>query len=338
MSIAGGYCREFITATGAGTFTVPSNWNSSNNTIEVIGGGGGGFGNGVTGTQAAGGGGGAYAIKNNLALTRGASITVGVGAGGPGGPSGNNGTDGGDTFFNRTAGGSNTCADTTSVCAKGGQVESVQLVVRVAWEVVLPEIRRKMAVPEVRFQIIHGPAAEVAVLPDQTAWDKMAAEKQVGAQQLQEDPAAAVTVAVPPARRSLLPVLLMALPVATTHLLPVLLAAGAGAVLTNQRVATPATVAMAVPAPNGRHHMAVEAAVAEEVVLALAALWRGLTASVAMAVFMVVEVVVEVVVEMAGVLTALGATAHRELSWLHITHRPNSRLLSRSSSWVSETF
>jgi hypothetical protein len=84
--------------------------------------------------------------------------------------------------------------------------------------------------------------------------------------------------------------------------------------------------------------MAVEAAVAEEVVLALAALWRGLTASVAMAVFMVVEVVVEVVVEMAGVLTALGATAHRELSWLHITHRPNSRLLSRSSSWVSETF
>src|SRR5450830_633228 len=33
-------CRAFITTTGAGTFTVPSDWNNANNTIEVIGGGG----------------------------------------------------------------------------------------------------------------------------------------------------------------------------------------------------------------------------------------------------------------------------------------------------------
>jgi hypothetical protein len=56
----GGYCRGYIaggTATsssqnsGTGTWTVPSDWNSSNNKIEVISGGGGGDG----GTGAGGG-------------------------------------------------------------------------------------------------------------------------------------------------------------------------------------------------------------------------------------------------------------------------------------------
>ena len=44
--IGGGKCRVFITvAVAAGisnSLTIPTNWNSSNNTIEVIGGGGGG--------------------------------------------------------------------------------------------------------------------------------------------------------------------------------------------------------------------------------------------------------------------------------------------------------
>ena len=42
--IGGGVCRGFITDTNAGTWAVPSDWNSSNNTIETIGGGGGGCG------------------------------------------------------------------------------------------------------------------------------------------------------------------------------------------------------------------------------------------------------------------------------------------------------
>ena len=33
----------YLTSTGAGTWTVPSDWNSSNNTIELIGAGGGGI-------------------------------------------------------------------------------------------------------------------------------------------------------------------------------------------------------------------------------------------------------------------------------------------------------
>ena len=47
----------FLTTTGAGTWTVPADWNSSNNTIECIGGGGGG-GSGNTAGGGGGGGGG----------------------------------------------------------------------------------------------------------------------------------------------------------------------------------------------------------------------------------------------------------------------------------------
>src|SRR3990167_3333847 len=53
----------FLTTPGSGTWDVPSDWNSSENTIEVIGGGGGGA------TSVTGGGGGAYALKNNVSLT-----------------------------------------------------------------------------------------------------------------------------------------------------------------------------------------------------------------------------------------------------------------------------
>jgi hypothetical protein len=62
----------FITATGAGTYTVPSDYNSSNNSIETIGGG-------FTGSGGSGGGA-AYSGIVNLALTPGASINRTVAA------------------------------------------------------------------------------------------------------------------------------------------------------------------------------------------------------------------------------------------------------------------
>src|SRR5438105_3697808 len=59
--IGGGVCRGFLTTTGSNqTFTSPSDWNNSNNTIECIGAGGsGGAVRGSTTNDATGGGGGA---------------------------------------------------------------------------------------------------------------------------------------------------------------------------------------------------------------------------------------------------------------------------------------
>ncbi|HVV15219.1 MAG TPA: hypothetical protein VHD55_02365 [Candidatus Paceibacterota bacterium] len=104
----------FITAAGSGVWTVPSDWNSANNSIEVIGGGGTAA---FTGGRGGGGGGGAYSKKTNISLTPGAPVTYRVGQGAA---QGSPAAPGDDTFFNRTAGSSNTCADTVSVCAKGG--------------------------------------------------------------------------------------------------------------------------------------------------------------------------------------------------------------------------
>src|SRR3989344_7007658 len=67
--------------TSGTSWTVPSDWNSSNNTIEVIGGGGAGESHdGSTGAGA--GGGGAYSKVSNVSLSAGAGITYSVGAGG----------------------------------------------------------------------------------------------------------------------------------------------------------------------------------------------------------------------------------------------------------------
>ena len=79
------YTRIFLTTTGTHTWIVPFDWNNSSNTIEVLGGGGSATGYG--GNYDAGSGGG-YAIKTNLSLTPGASITYNVGAAG------------GNTWFN----------------------------------------------------------------------------------------------------------------------------------------------------------------------------------------------------------------------------------------------
>lgn len=110
-SVTSAPTRIFLTTAGSASWTVPANWNSANNKIEVIGAGGGG--RGRSGTPRAGGGGG-YSQINNLSLTPGASISLAVGAGGTGGGSGANGANGGDTWFNGSD-----CA-TSSVCAKGG--------------------------------------------------------------------------------------------------------------------------------------------------------------------------------------------------------------------------
>jgi len=107
--IGGGVCRGFITTTGAGTFTIPSDWTNINQ-IQVIGGGGAG---GLQATDAsAGGGGGAYSTVSNLTgLTGNIDLSVGVG----GTPSATQSvTNGGDTWFGNT-----TCT-TAQVCAGGG--------------------------------------------------------------------------------------------------------------------------------------------------------------------------------------------------------------------------
>src|SRR3989344_5177773 len=78
--------------TSGTSWTVPSEWNSSNNSIEVIGGGGGG-GTSNGSSAGTGGGGGGYSKVTNQSLTPGASVTYAVGAGGAAS------TAGGDTYF-----------------------------------------------------------------------------------------------------------------------------------------------------------------------------------------------------------------------------------------------
>ncbi|WP_316228456.1 RHS repeat-associated core domain-containing protein [Bradyrhizobium sp. SZCCHNR1039] len=107
-----------IFLTSGTTWTVPSDWNNSNNAIEVIGGGGGGGGGSSSSVDegAGGGGGGAYSKTANLSLQAGATITYQVGTGGSAGNVGSAGSAGGDSYFN----GSGASCASQSVCAKGG--------------------------------------------------------------------------------------------------------------------------------------------------------------------------------------------------------------------------
>ena len=100
-----------IFLTSGTSWSVPSDWSNSANTIEVIGGGGGGA---SAAGAPAGGGGGAYSKITNLSLTPGGSANIQVGSGG------SMGNAGGDTWFNGSGG---TCA-AQSVCAKGGSTGS----------------------------------------------------------------------------------------------------------------------------------------------------------------------------------------------------------------------
>lgn len=98
---------EFITATGAGTWVVPSGVTSVD--VEVIGGGGGGG----TEIAATGGGGGAYSKTVGVSVTPSSTCYVSVGIGGV------VTTSGGDTWFNKS---SNAAPASTSdgALAKGG--------------------------------------------------------------------------------------------------------------------------------------------------------------------------------------------------------------------------
>ncbi len=92
------------------TFTVPTNWNSSNNTIQCIGGGGGGahtFG-------AAGGGGGAYCLATNVVLTPSAVLQIQIGTGG------NEQTAGTASWFNGTSSTAASCGAAGGAGGSGG--------------------------------------------------------------------------------------------------------------------------------------------------------------------------------------------------------------------------
>lgn len=109
-----------IYLTSGSTWTVPSDWNSTRNTIEVIGGGGGG-GGASAGQGFGGGGGGAYAKIANLTLTPGGSVSYAVGGGGAGGGVGSAGSAGGDTYFcNSTSNCGSIGGTAVQVGAKGG--------------------------------------------------------------------------------------------------------------------------------------------------------------------------------------------------------------------------
>jgi hypothetical protein len=99
-----------IFLTSGTTWTVPGDWNNSNNSIETIGGGGGagsGFSDssGSGGEGGGGGGAGGYSKTTNVNLVPGATVTVAIGGGGTGatatagGLPGNSGAAGTDTYF-----------------------------------------------------------------------------------------------------------------------------------------------------------------------------------------------------------------------------------------------
>ena len=112
----GGNAKMYLLTTGT-SWTVPSDWNNSNNTIHLFGGGGGGVGpyptsgNSFYSTGGAGGGGGGYTVTSYNSGTPGATVTYQIGAGGAGvrgtGPSGvsvtANGANGGNTIWNAAA-------------------------------------------------------------------------------------------------------------------------------------------------------------------------------------------------------------------------------------------
>jgi hypothetical protein len=97
--------------TSGSSWTVPSDWNSSANTIECIGAGGSGA------SPGSGGNGGSYAIKSNLSLS--GTLNIGIGAGGASvisavGNAGGNTWLGGGSFATCTVGGAGGTAGVSS--------------------------------------------------------------------------------------------------------------------------------------------------------------------------------------------------------------------------------
>lgn len=86
------------------TFNIPTDWNSTSNNVQAVGGGASGASgdNSVGSTADSGGGGGAYAQSVNLSLTPGGTATYQIGKGGVLQAATSNGQAGGDTWFNAT--------------------------------------------------------------------------------------------------------------------------------------------------------------------------------------------------------------------------------------------
>jgi len=115
-----------ITYNGGGatntTWTVPSDWNDADNTIEVIGGGGAGY-SSANGSGAAAGGGGGYSISVNQNLPEGSQVTYQIGRGGRKSGVGSNsaGANGGDTYLcNSTSNCASIAGSAVVAGAKGG--------------------------------------------------------------------------------------------------------------------------------------------------------------------------------------------------------------------------
>jgi YD repeat-containing protein len=104
---SGGTTVTFLTTSpGSGnqTWTVPSDWNSSNNTIECVGSGGkGASGDANNGSGGAGGGGGAYAKITNVTLTPSGTATFAVGASATTTSESPSATKARETYFNGSA-------------------------------------------------------------------------------------------------------------------------------------------------------------------------------------------------------------------------------------------
>ncbi len=101
------------------SWTVPLDWNSASNSIEVIGAGGGGA-DSNTSNGSGGGGGGGYGRINNLTISGTAYFSVGASGSG-----GANGTKGGNTWFGQSTDTDFATCDTTGptgcVSAEGGE-------------------------------------------------------------------------------------------------------------------------------------------------------------------------------------------------------------------------
>jgi hypothetical protein len=107
---------KVVFLTSGSTWTVPLDFNFSNNTIEAIGGGGGSGSAWPSG--GAGGGGGAYTKLSNFYLTPGQVVNINIGTGAAT-PTSN----GGDTWLN-TAAASAPTSSATGLLAKGGSYSS----------------------------------------------------------------------------------------------------------------------------------------------------------------------------------------------------------------------
>jgi len=126
----GGANAPIVYAIESGSaWTVPNDWNSSNNIIYLYGaGGGGGGGRGTASTNKAaggGGGGGGFTAVANFSASPGQTIAYEVGLGGAGGTSNANGTAGGNTvwatiYTANGGGGGATTAIPTSIPGVGG--------------------------------------------------------------------------------------------------------------------------------------------------------------------------------------------------------------------------